>query len=378
MANKWLSMLESLPGAVDLKKDIFAEGVRTPSPSVNFIFGNTHLVPFGSSVIFWGPPKGGKSLICSMMIGQLHKDYPDAIAVKYNTELRESFQMTPLQMRNLGIDTERYQSYDTNMPEEIFDKIEVDIAAACEKGAPIKLIIIDSITDILGRRTINATSVSKQQIGDEAATIATGLKRIKNVIRKYGITLLMVAQERAELDQLEQMRGRKTKMAGAFYLRHFAEYFVYLCPNEAKEGKSDFLGNDFKNEDLTDVMGNPEQTILKIKAQMKNSSVGISGRVGEFTFHKLKGIINTAEEAVRLGVARNILEMPNNRTYVLKNFPESGKEGKWTSKEDCLLNVQANSGLFSEIVKRVKLQDIERFKNGIEEEEPVGETPLEG
>ena len=56
MGNKWLTKLQQLEGAVKIGEyNPFMEGVRSPSPSVNFIFGNTHLLPFGASAIFWGP-----------------------------------------------------------------------------------------------------------------------------------------------------------------------------------------------------------------------------------------------------------------------------------------------------------------------------------
>lgn len=366
MAKAWVKIFEDLDMAEDiLAKNVYAEGVRSPSPSVNFVFGNTHLAPFGSSVIFWGPPKGGKSLICNFMIGQLHKDYPDAIAIKFNTELREKFQLTERSLKMFGIDPKRYYPKDTNVPADIFDFIEKEIPLACEKGHKIKLVVIDSITDILGRRAMNATTVDTQQMGDEAATLGAGLKRIRGVLRKYDITLLMVAQERSVLDPVEQMRGKKTKMAGAYYLQHFAEYFVYVAPNEAKEGKTDLLDNKFEDKDLLDMMGNAENVALKIKVQMKESSVGIAKRVGEFTFHKYHGIVNTHEEAFRLGVARGVLGRPNNRTFTLSNWPDEGTLSQWVGKEDCLTNIKANLDLEKELIRRARAADIELFKNGL-------------
>jgi hypothetical protein len=114
----YIQKLNALDGFVDYKKDHYAEGVRTPSPSVNFVFGNTHLIPFGASCILWGPPKGGKSLISNFMVGQLHKDDPEALAIKFNTELREHLQMTERSMKMFGIDPDRYAARNTNKPAE--------------------------------------------------------------------------------------------------------------------------------------------------------------------------------------------------------------------------------------------------------------------
>jgi hypothetical protein len=367
---KHASIFNDLATAEDLlTRDPYADGVRSPSPSVNFIFGNTHLIPFGTSVIFWGPPKGGKSLICNFMIGQLHKDYPDAIAIKFNSEMREKYQMTKQSMKLFGIDPKRYYPRDTNRPEEIFDYIEGPVVQACEKGHKIKLIVIDSITDIMGRRALNADTVMTQQMGDDAATVTAGLRRIRAILRKYDITLLMVAQERAVLDPVEIMRGKKTKMAGAFYLQHFAEYFVYVEPNQAAEGKVDLLKQKFELDSVKDIMGNAENVGHKIKVQMKDSSVGVAKRVGEFTFNKFMGIVNTHEEAFRLGVARNVMERPNNQTYILKNWPAEGQESRWRGREECLLSIKANNDLQQELVKRARQMDINLFQNGMTDED---------
>jgi hypothetical protein len=93
-------------------------------PSVNWSFampGNG--MPFGYSMILYGPPKGGKSFLINAMIGQLHKDDPEAIAITYNTELRGQIQTNANQLALWGIDPDRFQVYDTNAPENIFDKI---------------------------------------------------------------------------------------------------------------------------------------------------------------------------------------------------------------------------------------------------------------
>jgi hypothetical protein len=76
MSNKFANLLKKQPGAVDHTVNPFAVGVRSSSPSVNFIFGNTHLLPAGAVAITSGKPKSGKSLLLNDMIAQLHKDDP--------------------------------------------------------------------------------------------------------------------------------------------------------------------------------------------------------------------------------------------------------------------------------------------------------------
>ncbi len=123
MSQNWLSKLQKLEGACNAEYNTFAYVLRSPSPSLNFIFGKTHGLPLGFSAVLYGPPKGGKSIICNAFIGQLHKDDPNALAIKFNTELRELGQLTKEQADLFGIDRERYMAFDVNAPDLIFDRI---------------------------------------------------------------------------------------------------------------------------------------------------------------------------------------------------------------------------------------------------------------
>lgn len=374
MAKDWMKALNKLEGAVDKAANPFAAGVRFPSPSVNFTFGNTHLLPFGYTLIMFGPPAGGKSIILNAMIGQLHKDDPQAIAVKFNTEMREEAQTTKTQRSIWGIDDERYIAYDVNNPEMIFDRIEKDIAAMCQEGAPIKLIAIDSINAILGRRSMNAESVMVQQIGDQAKTLQDGLGRILAVQRKYKIAVVLTAQVRSEMDQLEIMRGNKFRMGAAFGVQHYGEYFMFVEQNRNAEGRADINGAKFENVDLGDIRqkGGAEITGHKIRCTMKKSSVGPKLRVGEFTLDYGTGLINEHEEIFLLGKNRNIFTQPNNLTYEFGDRKWAGKPAVLDAlKNDCELR----QAIISEIKKRdiaglYKVEDDLAAAAEIEEETP--------
>jgi len=62
-----------------------------PSPSLGYVFAKTHGLPKGFTVTLFGPPGGGKSLISAAITGQLHKDDPESLAVKFNTEMRRTW-----------------------------------------------------------------------------------------------------------------------------------------------------------------------------------------------------------------------------------------------------------------------------------------------
>jgi RecA/RadA recombinase len=321
-----------------------------PSPSLGYVFGKGHGLPKGFAVTIYGPPGGGKSVTTNHIIGLLHKDDPEAVVVKFNTELREAAQLPERDYSVFGIDKDRYIAYNANAPEMIFDRIEKEIAALCESGCPIKLIVIDSLNNIQGRRAMNATTVLTQQIGDEALTLKDGLKRIIPVLRKYNIGLICTNQVRAELDPIEQMRGKKMKMASSFATQHFIEYFLFVEKNKTKDGKTDALGEELVDESKTDMAGKAEKTGFKVRFKMEKSSLGIDGRSGEFTWDFKRGIINTHEEVFELGVNLGIITKTNNVMY------EFGGS-QWRGKEAMLTAIKDNQELYNNVLTEIKRLD---------------------
>lgn len=348
---KFLSKLRALEGAVTDDYNPLANCLQTPSPSVNWAFANLgHGIPFGYGMLLYGPPKGGKSIICNALIGELHKQEPDAVAITFNTEMRGSLQSNTSQLSKWGIDKDRFITYDVNQPENIFDRIEHDIAAACQEGEKIRLITIDSLSNITGRRAMNATSVMTQQIGDQALTIKDGLMRILPVIRKYNIALVATAHLRAELDQREQMRGKTVKMAAAWATKHTFEYFCFVEPNRSKDGKTTLAGEEFTDKEIVDFMDHAQKTGHKIRFRVEESSAGVSGRTAEFTLDYNRGIINQYEEIFTLAKNYNVIERPNNVTY---NY--NGKS--WRGLVACLTAIRDDEGLQQELLKAVFQKD---------------------
>jgi hypothetical protein len=352
--NKWMEKLQKLPGAVDFSYNYFDHVVRSKSPSLNFIFGKGWGLPLGTTAIFWGPAKSGKSLSSYLMAAELHATDPEAIVVRFDTEMRGGFQLTADTAKTWGIDMNRFITYNTNTPNEIFDTIEKEILAYIQDGMPLKMIIIDSLSGIRGRRSLNADTIDTQQIGDQAMTLQDGLSRILHIVKKNRIALVLTAHARAEMDPLEIRRGKKYKMQSAFAAQHFAEYFVLVERNYNKEGRTDLLGREFVNEQYSDLVDNSEATGHKIRVKMVDCSAGGSkGRTGEFTFDYNKGLINVHEEVFRLGVGRGLIKRPNNLTYEYNGV-------KWNGKPNALEALRSNEELQKSIIAEL----IDKDRNG--------------
>jgi RecA/RadA recombinase len=336
----------------EAKFDPFANVIETPSPSVNMTFGKGHGLPRGYSVIFYGPPGGGKSVLTNATIGQLHKTSPTAKVIKFDTEFRDDAQLTAAQMASFGIDEERYVCFQTNSPMEVFDTIEKDIPAMIQDGEDIQLVVIDSLTGIRGRRGLDQESIEGQQIGDKALTLQTGLERIIGVQRRYHIAMIMTAHVGAEMDMLEQKRGNKVRMVAGFGVQHHCEYFMYIELNRNKEARSNLLGEDFVDANLKDLAGNEEKTGQKHRVCMKKNSLGVSGRFGEFTLDYQRGIVNQHEEVFLLGVNRGIIGKPTAQSYEF-----GGK--KWVGKAEMIKALRDYPELQQEVLKQLRIADLE-------------------
>lgn len=325
MGNKWTDRLKKAEHAVKDMSSPFLRGCRTPSPSTNFIFGNTHLLPFGYSMLLWGPPGGGKSYLFNSMVGQLHRDYPDAIAVKFDTEFRDQGQMTEEMAAAFGVDLNRYIVFQVNKASEVFNYFESEIGDMVASGAPIRLVGMDSVNGIQGRRESDAESIDQHNIGDHAQTLQIGCKMILPVQRRGGISVVMNAHQRAEFDMLEQRRGNKTKAGVSWGVKHHCEYAVYVERDETKLGRSDELGNVLEDANRKDMTEAAQGTGHKVRVWMQKTSFGDAGRSGAFTLDYKRGIINQHEEVFLLGVRWGIIQRPTAAQYVFGADKFNGK-----------------------------------------------------
>jgi len=301
---KFLNQLRNLEGAVNPEYNPFENVIRSGSPSLNWIYGKGMGLPLGFSEILFGPPKSGKSLLTYMKAGDLHKNDPEAVVIKFNTEMREAGQLAPY----WGIDPERYIAFDVNEPELIFNRLTNDILPMIQAGLPVKYIIIDSIQGIQGIKEMNSGDINQHLIGDHAQTVQKGLKQILPMLRRHKIALTCTAHVRANVDIGPGGKGPATKMGGAWALKHFAEYFVSVNRAAAQEDKVDIAGQKFEKEDAKDLRGNKEQYGHKIWVKMEESSVGVAGRAGQFTLSYDQGLINTDEEIFKLGAAHGLID----------------------------------------------------------------------
>lgn len=347
MANKWVKELKKYDDAVKYDYDSFAPEncIYTPSPFFNWIFANkSHGIPKNSSILFFSEQKAGKSLSIYALIRQMQEDDPEGMAIIFNTEIRGQLQFQAVP----GIDYDRLVIYDTNDPVEIFDRIENDIKAMVQDGMPLRIIAIDSLTNIQGVKRGNAESIANHLMGDHALTVQTGLGKLVPFCKRNNILLIGTSQMRGNLEAGQY--GPKEKMAESWAVKHAFEYFVSLKRAGAAEDKQDIEGKTFEEEDMKDARGNKLLNGHKIFVKMEQSSIGSAGRAGVFTLSYDQGIVNQHEEVFWLGKNTGVITTPNNRTYTFDGQSFNGKK-------ECAAAIRDNPKLANAIIAKVKALD---------------------
>jgi hypothetical protein len=319
--NPWLKQLKAYDDAVDYDYDSFAPQncLYTPSPYFNWIFANrSHGVPKNASILMLSEQKAGKSLSCYAMILEMQRRDPEGIAIYFNTELRGALQHDIFP----EIDKERMVIYDTKDPVEIFDRVEKDIKTMVLDGMPLRMIIIDSLTNIQGIKRRDADSVEDHLRGDHALTIQTGLDKLVPFCKRNKILLIGTSQIRA--NQNKGTHGPDTQMAESWTVRHTFEFFVSLKRAGAAEDKADLEGKTFVEDGMKDARDEKLLTGHKIYVKCEANSIGPQGRSGVFTMDYQKGIINQHEEIFFLGKGTGVIKLQG-QTYSFGNHAVRGQ-----------------------------------------------------
>lgn len=348
MANKWLKQLRSYDDAVNPAYDSYAADncFYTPSPYFNWIFANkSHGIPKNASILFFSEQKAGKSLSIYSVILEMQRRDPEGIAIVFNTELRGALQGGVFP----ELDQDRMIIYDTNLPAEIFDRVENDIQAMVQDGMPLRILAIDSLTNIIGVKRANAESATDHLVGDHALTVQIGLSKLVPFCKRNKILLMATSQMRGNVDAANKY-APKEKMAESWATKHAFEYFVSLKRAGAADDKADIEGKTFE-DDIKDARGNKLLTGHKIYVKMEASSLGPQGRSGVFTMDYERGIVNQHEEIFFLGKDTGVIKAEsNNRVFIFG-------DKKWVGKKEAANAIKDDAKLAEAILAEVKKLD---------------------
>lgn len=310
-----------------------------PSPGVNYLFGKAQGMLAGYTALFYGPPKSGKSLLAFAAAGQLHKDDPEAIVLHFDTEYRDNVDTW---VKSFGIDEKRFVTKQSNNPLDIFDYIANDVKAMLQEGAPIKMIIIDSLAMIQYPKEANKENSTDFIIGDAGSYLGPAMKMIIPVIRQFKIATILCQHVRANMNPNEA-KYRPYIIPGGFALKHCVEYWMLAAKIESKDAKTFDSGRK-------DGSGNDIQTGHAIRIKMEENSLGPQNRSVEVDLDYQQGLVNQHMEVATLAVNMGIVQM--NGAWVMYG------DKKWQGVSNFALFVKADEELQRELIKKIKDNDL--------------------
>lgn len=346
-ALKALNRLKNLEGVVKERFDPWQPSnlLRSSSPGVNSLFGRTWGFPRGYSMLLWGPAKSGKSLLSYDFAGNFHKTNPAGVVLKFDTEQRDQGQLSEESAARFGIDLNRWVVFQGNRPEAVWDRIKKEVPALVQEGLDIGLIIVDSISEIQGRREANNDSVNDMTIGDQALTNQIGLRSILDIQRAHKIGLILIGHAAAEMN-VWKARRNPIRPAVAGGVLHHCEFWVSVEKNETKTGNQNELEEAFVDQSKKGMDDKGETTGGKIKVWMQSSTMGCQNRVSEFTLDYQKGIVSQFEEVFRLGIRWGVISRPTAMTYQIG-------EAKFTGKPACLKALAESRELQQKVIDQL-------------------------
>lgn len=375
--NKWLKMM------MNDEKNLLASQAQPykllelPSPSLNWALP----MQFGLSTCLYGPEGSGKSLASMLALGSAMQQDPELIGVVISTEMRAP---EPDRLRILGIDPERLVIRMANELHDVFDWIQsVDsnfknqdgtkggpgFRYMLEQGAPIKVLIIDSVKAIRGPKESNAESVTKDIMGDLSKYLNPSLKGMLPIIRQYKILTILVQQVNMNLDADEvKYQNKKWVIPSGQSLKHFCETMALVEKVTSKDSK-------IFDESMKSIRELPVQMGHTIRVRVDKNNLGRPNREAEFRIHYNKGYIQPGLEVGELAANLGVIFHPKN--------PDTGKEiiNQWQFKNrnfvglaKVIAELEASEAFRTEVLIEIKkLDKIELANQDTGEIEPSGD-----
>jgi len=338
MANNFLSQLRKDAKKINLTSGVEQWFAQTKSPALNYLFGKDFGLKAGYTAMVYGPPKSGKSLLSFAYAGYLHQTDPEAIVLHFDTEFRDNTHW----YKAFGIDSERFITYQTNEPTEIFDYIANDVKSMLQDGAKIKMIIVDSLAAIKYPKEANKELSTNHVMGDAGAYLPGAMKMILPVIRQFKIAAILCQHIRDNFDP-NMAKYKPYNVPGGKGLKHFVEYWILVEKINNKDSRT-------FDSDKKDGAGNAIQTGHKIRVKMEESSLSPQNRAVEVDFSYTKGLVNEHEEVADLAVGMGIIEMAG--AWVQYN----GK--KWQGISNFALALKDDPELQKNLIAKIRENDL--------------------
>lgn len=269
----FISKLSATPRAV--------ETISSGSLVLDGILGGGF--PIGRMIEIYGPEASGKTSIALTAVGNVQRNGGTAALIDLEQALDPNY------AAKLGVDIPNLAVAQPGVAEDALDLIE-DLM---ETGV-VDIIVVDSISALAPRAQVEG-SADTQTIGLLARLLSTTLRKFVSIARKTRTTIIFINQEREAIGGFSP-RGTPKTTTGGKALKYFASQRVRVArTGEMKDG-SKTIGST-------------------VKLKVHKNKIAPPGEEGETVLTFDRGI-NVAAEMIQSGPDYEVIERPNNRTYI--------------------------------------------------------------
>lgn len=350
---------------------VFFDGNIGSVGTIDVISTGSHLLdeavgvgglPRGRIIQLAGKESSGKTMLALSCIRNYLDENPENTALFFDAE----YTYDPEWASMLGVDTSRVMVIKTNDAKKIFDgliginnpnsknkKMKGILDYVCEGKDPrfknLGIIVLDSIA-VLNTPMEKNSEAGKQNIASVARFLSSELKKLTPEVAKANVCFIGINQVRVNVGQ---MWGDPTSSPGGKALKHACSLMINMAPISSSDSYI------YDSDDTR--IGH------KVRAKIGKNKVGSPFKKAEYSIQYLRGITNLVEEVFLLGIKYNIIERPNNRSYII--YSE-----KIVGKDNAIQYLRDNVTIHDDILNKVK--EIYLNKNKIEDNNSEDENVL--
>lgn len=300
------------------------ESISTGSPNLDEAIGIGG-IPMGRITQLAGQESSGKTMLALSCIKEYLNKNPENTALFIDAE----YTYDPIWAEKQGVDTKRVMVIKTNDAKAIFEgligKVKVNsvtkkvsksmkgildhiIEGVDPRFKNLGIIVLDSIAVLNTPMEVSA-DIGKANMAPIPRFLSTELKKLTPVIAQANVAFIGINQVRVNLGQ---MFGDPSTSPGGKALKHACSLMVNMAPVFSSDSV-------IKNE-AGDKVGHT------VRAKIQKNKVGAPFRQAEYKVKYEEGIVDKAQEIFDLGVKYNLIERPNNQSYIISGEKIRGRD----------------------------------------------------
>lgn len=267
----------------------------------------------GAMYMFWGDAGTGKSSLCQQIA---RKFCEEGYRVAY---IDSEKSLNPIQLGVYGLSKYVAEKSLLHFNKNVVTMKDCDkINTALVEDGSIKLIIIDSITELLAKN-VDDIDVESKTIGEHARQSKELLSKLKCMVHQNNLIAIVMNQARANIQTTPTYGASDKKQAGGFSEKHIPDAILQIAKGSSiKDSDSKIIGHVMRMKYEKNKLAAPatiEQQFIY--------GVGITNRLS---------IIDTALE-------RGLIDN-NGRTYEINGNKYVGKKALYDMSDEDLSYIE--------------------------------------